>query len=59
MLNDSLPSGVLLKLCSYGIRVQLYSADFKREVQRLIEEEGVKAILMGNRRTDPWSQDLQ
>ena len=42
----------------YGIRVQLYSADFKREVGRLIDEEGIKAIIMGNRRTDPWSQDL-
>ena len=39
--------------------MQLYSSDFKREVQRLIEEEGVKAIIMGNRRTDPWSQDLK
>ena len=43
----------------YGIRVQLYSADFKREVQRVIDEDGVKAIIMGNRRTDPWSADLQ
>ena len=43
----------------YEIRVQLYSSDFKREVGRLTSEEGVKAIVMGNRRTDPWSQDLQ
>ena len=47
------------KYSRYGIRVQLYSADFKREVGRLIDEEGVKAIIMGNRRSDPWSQDLQ
>ena len=46
------------KYSRYGIRVQLYSADFKREVGRLIDEEGVKAIIMGNRRSDPWSQDL-
>ena len=43
---------------SYGIKVQLFSSDFKREVGRLIEEQGIKAIIMGNRRTDPWSQDL-
>ena len=43
----------------YEIRVQLYSSDFKREVGRLISEEGIKAIIMGNRRTDPWSQNLQ
>ena len=39
--------------------MQLYSADFKREVGRLIDEQGVKAIIMGNRRTDPWSESLQ
>ena len=42
-----------------GIKVQLYSSDFKREVQRVIDEEGVKAIIMGNRRTDPWSANLE
>jgi len=46
-------------IVSYGIKVQLYSSDFKREVGRLIDEEGVKAIIMGNRRTDPWSENLQ
>ena len=39
----------------YDIKVQLYSKDFKREVQRVIDEDGIKAIIMGNRRTDPWS----
>ena len=43
----------------YGVHVQLFSSDFKREVGRLIDEQGVKAVIMGNRRTDPWSQDLQ
>ena len=43
---------------AYGIQVQLYSADFKGEVQRLIDEQGVKAIIMGNRRTDPYSAEL-
>mmetsp|Transcript_31311 Transcript_31311/g.38743 ORF Transcript_31311/g.38743 Transcript_31311/m.38743 type:complete len:150 (+) Transcript_31311:201-650(+) len=43
----------------YGIQVQLFSSDFKREVGRLIAEQGVKAIIMGNRRTDPWSENLQ
>ena len=42
----------------YGLTVKLYSSDFKREVQRVIDEDGVKAIIMGNRRTDPWSADL-
>ena len=36
----------------------MYSKDFKREVGRLIDEEGIKAIIMGHRRTDPWSQNL-
>jgi len=39
--------------------VQHFSSDFKGEVQRLIESEGVKAIVMGNRRSDPWSRDLE
>ena len=39
--------------------MQLFSSDFKREVGRLIDEQGIKAIIMGNRSTDPWSQDLQ
>jgi FAD synthetase len=43
----------------FGITVQLFSSDFKREVGRLIEEQGIKAIIMGNRRTDPWSADLK
>ena len=43
---------------TYGIQVQLFSADFKGEVQRLIDEQGIKAIIMGNRRTDPYSTDL-
>ena len=28
-------------------------------MQRLIESEGIKAIVMGNRRSDPWSRDLE
>ena len=43
---------------SYGIKVELFSSDFKGEVQRLIDENEIKVILMGNRRTDPWSKDL-
>jgi FAD synthetase len=43
---------------TYGIQVQLFSADFKGQVQRLIDEQGIKAIIMGNRRTDPYSADL-
>ena len=43
----------------YGIKVQLFSSDFKREVGRLIEEQGVKAVIMGNRSTDPWSENLE
>ena len=39
--------------------MQLYSSDFKREVGRLIDEQGVKAIIMGNRRSDPWSENLE
>lgn len=43
----------------FGIKIALYEADFKREVARFIEDTGVKAIVMGNRRTDPWSKDLE
>jgi len=25
----------------------------------MIKEHGTKAIIMGNRRTDPWSRDLE
>ena len=42
----------------FGITVELFSSDFKAEVQRLIDEQEIKAILMGNRRTDPWSSEL-
>jgi 3'-phosphoadenosine 5'-phosphosulfate sulfotransferase (PAPS reductase)/FAD synthetase len=43
----------------YGIKIQLFGPDFKREVQRLLDEQGIKAIIMGNRRSDPWSQNLK
>ena len=46
-------------MCRYGIQVQIFSSDFKREIQKLIDEQGIKAIIMGNRRTDPWSTDLK
>ncbi len=36
----------------------MFSSDFKAEIQRMIDEQDIKAILMGNRRTDPWSSDL-
>ena len=39
--------------------MKLYSSNFKEEVQRFINEEKVKAIIMGNRRTDPYSQTLE
>ena len=39
----------------YNIKIQLFGPDFKREVKRLIEEQEIKVIIMGNRRTDPWS----
>lgn len=44
---------------SYGIKVELFSADFKGEVKKLIDSQGTKAIIMGNRRSDPWSRDLE
>ena len=42
----------------YKINVKLYSDNFKEEVKKFTEAEGVKAILMGNRRTDPYSAEL-
>lgn len=38
--------------------MQLFGPDFKGELQRLIEEQGVKAVIMGNRVSDPYSQQL-
>jgi FAD synthetase len=43
----------------YSIKVQLFSSNFKEEVQKLINSENVKGIIMGNRRSDPWSRDLE
>ena len=43
----------------YGIKVELFDSDFKREVQSLIDMHSVDVIIMGNRRTDPWSADLK
>ena len=37
----------------------LFSADFKTEVKKLIDSEGVQGIILGNRRSDPWSRDLE
>ena len=39
----------------YNIEIQIFGPDFKKEVARLIEEQGIKTIIMGNRSTDPWS----
>ena len=43
----------------YGFKVLLFSADFKTEIKKLIDNEGVKGIILGNRRSDPWSRDLE
>lgn len=42
----------------FNIKVQLYESNFKVEVQKFIDQNSVKAIIMGNRRTDPYSQNL-
>ena len=43
---------------TYGIKVELFGPDFKAELERLINEQGVKAVIMGNRVTDPYSSKL-
>ena len=43
----------------YEVKVELLGSDFKQEMQRLIDEQHVDVIIMGNRRTDPWSADLE
>jgi len=43
----------------YGIKVQLLGPDFKSELRRLVDEQGIKAVIMGNRKTDPYSSDLR
>ena len=37
----------------------LYSSNFKVEVQKVIDEFEIKAIILGNRDTDPYSQNLE
>ena len=46
-------------LIRYQIKVTIYDPDFKKEVQKLIDDHQIKAIILGNRRTDPWSRDLE
>jgi hypothetical protein len=50
---------VTYNISRYNIKVQLFESDFKVEVQKLIDQSITKAIIMGNRRSDPWSRDLQ
>ena len=38
--------------------MQLFGSDFKSELKRFIDEQGIKAIVMGNRTTDPYSAEL-
>ena len=45
--------------CRYGIEIKLFKSSFKSELEGLTKEGGVKAIIMGNRRTDPYSDDLK
>jgi FAD synthetase len=42
----------------YGFRVDRYSGDYKQGLRQL-EQEGVKAVLMGQRKTDPYGAHLQ
>jgi FAD synthetase len=42
----------------YGLRVDTYSGDYKQGLRQL-EQEGVKAVLMGQRKTDPYGAHLQ
>ena len=37
----------------------MYSHNFKEEVQKFLDQTQVKTIIMGNRRSDPWSRDLE
>ena len=45
------PSRYKIKLCVYG-------KDFKGELAKALDEHQAIGVLMGNRRTDPWSHDL-
>lgn len=40
------------------MKVELFQPDFKSELVKVIDQLKVKAIIMGNRCTDPWSQNL-
>lgn len=42
----------------YGIKVELFSSDFKGEMKKLVEQEGIEAVVLGNRRQDPFSELL-
>jgi 3'-phosphoadenosine 5'-phosphosulfate sulfotransferase (PAPS reductase)/FAD synthetase len=41
------------------MKLHIYGSDFKAEIQKALDEHGISAILMGNRRTDPWSDNLK
>jgi hypothetical protein len=43
---------------TYGIVILLFGPDFKTELQKLLDQHNVKAVIMGNRVTDPYSADL-
>ena len=58
-LNNCKDFSEIIYFFRYDIEIMLLEPDFKREIQNLIDKYDLKAIILGNRRTDPWSRDLE
>lgn len=44
----------------YGVTLMVTEGEMKTTLQRLLEQDGrLKACLMGTRRTDPYSENMQ
>ncbi|CAB1098848.1 unnamed protein product [Ectocarpus sp. CCAP 1310/34] len=44
---------------TYQFEFQRYSKSYKDGMQDLVESHGIKAVIMGQRRGDPWTEDME
>ncbi|CAM9285736.1 unnamed protein product [Ectocarpus fasciculatus] len=44
---------------TYRFEFQRYSKSYKDGMQDLVESHGIKAVIMGQRRGDPWTEDME
>lgn len=43
----------------YDLKIEKFEGKIKEDLQYLVENEGATTVIVGNRRTDPYSQDLK